>query len=153
MDRRTMAFLRELWHWREQEAIGSNRPPFFVLSHQTLVAAAVAAAHGHNPESLLPLRFSPRRRAGALGALAKAREIPESQWPHHRRRPRKSFGAAAKLRMEALKERRDRHAVRLELDPSLIASRATLIALAADWEQNQRELLPWQRELLQNGAP
>ncbi len=150
MDRRSMAFLRELWHWREQEAIGSNRPPFFVLSHQTLVAVAVASARGHDPQTLLPLRFSPRRRAGVMEALKRARELPESQWPHHRRRPRKSFGASAKIRMEALKERRDRHAARLELDPSLIASRATLIALAADWEQNHVQLLPWQRELLQS---
>ena len=32
----------------------------------------------------------------------------------------------------------------------MIASRATLGALARDWDKHQAELMSWQRELLQN---
>ena len=31
---RALAVLREIWRWREKEALASNRPPFFVLSHE-----------------------------------------------------------------------------------------------------------------------
>jgi hypothetical protein len=36
----------------------------------------------------------------------------------------------------------------LDLDPTLIASRATLLALAEDWNSHQGGLMDWQRDLL-----
>ena len=51
--------------------------------------------------------------------------------------------------MEELTRRRDRHAHELVIDPTLIASRATLVMLADDWEkQSAQLLLQWQRDLL-----
>ena len=41
-----------------------------------------------------------------------------------------------------------RIAQELGIDPTLIASRATLILLAQDWPRHQLELMEWQRELL-----
>jgi hypothetical protein len=38
-------------------------------------------------------------------------------------------------------------AAELALDPTLIASRATLLALAGDWNRHKSELMDWQREL------
>ena len=40
------------------------------------------------------------------------------------------------------------HASELGIDPTLIASHATLTLLAKDWATCHRELLPWQKELL-----
>src|SRR5262249_38758231 len=37
LGRPALAVLRELWQWRESEAITANRPPFFVMSHEALV--------------------------------------------------------------------------------------------------------------------
>ena len=37
-----LAVLRELWRWRETEAVAANRPPFFILAHEKLVAIADA---------------------------------------------------------------------------------------------------------------
>jgi ribonuclease D len=45
----SLAVLREIWHWREQEALAANRPPFFVLSHETLIEIA-AARHQKRPD-------------------------------------------------------------------------------------------------------
>ena len=42
----------------------------------------------------------------------------------------------------------DRHAAELDIDPTLIASRAMMVLLAKDWETHQRGLMQWQRELL-----
>ena len=53
LSRPALAVLRALWHWREEEAIAANRPPFFILSHDLLVdlaaAAAAVAAFATNP--------------------------------------------------------------------------------------------------------
>ena len=53
-----------------------------------------------------------------------------------------------KRRHHELQKRRDARAAELEIDPTLIASRATLSDLAHDWEKNQEQLMNWQRELL-----
>ena len=58
---------------------------------------------------------------------------------------------AERRRFAELEQRRNARAAELEIDPTLIASRATLLALAANWERAAAELMAWQRQLL--GAP
>jgi hypothetical protein len=50
--------------------------------------------------------------------------------------------------MQELEKKRDRRAAELDIDPTLIASRAMLVLLAKDWEMHQTGLMRWQRELL-----
>ena len=145
---RALAFLRELWHWRDREAVRANRPPFFVLTHDTLFDLAVAAASGEAPDRFIPRRYSPRRRARLLDALELARAIPETDWPAPRKHRGRRLTHGQKLQLERLRHRRDRAATRLGIDPTLIASRLTLVALAVDGDKASAELLPWQRELL-----
>ena len=52
-------------------------------------------------------------------------------------------------RYRELEKRRNAHAHKLGIDPTLIASRATLGALAHDWDRHAPELMNWQRELLE----
>jgi hypothetical protein len=47
-----------------------------------------------------------------------------------------------------LARRRDAHAHKLGIDPTLAASKATLGDLARDWDRHAPELMAWQRELL-----
>jgi hypothetical protein len=51
-------------------------------------------------------------------------------------------------RYRELEKRRDAHAHKLVIDPTLIAPRATLGDLARDWDKHAPELMNWQRELL-----
>jgi ribonuclease D len=148
LDRLGLAVLRELWHWRDQVALATNRPPYFILKHEALVALAAAAAHSRALEPLFPPRFPQRRREEALGAVQRALELPRSQWPQIHRPSSRQLTTAEKHRTEQLRQRRDRHAAELGIDPSLIASRATLVALARDWTRNSAGLMRWQRELL-----
>lgn len=148
LEPRALAVLRELWVWREQEAIGADRPPFFILPHDTLVAVARAAAAGQPWEDLLPPRMFPPRRAAVRAAVARALALPPAAWPA-RRRPQFHYQTeAARRRLAELRRLRDAAAARLGIDPALIASRSQLSALAEDWERHAPELMAWQRELL-----
>jgi ribonuclease D len=150
LDRRGMAVLRELWHWREHEAVGHNRPPFFVLAHDTLLALAMRSSQGANLDDLLPRRFSPQRRRTVTETIERALKLTEEQWPKPRRHHNGRFTLAQRRQLEAIQARRDRHATGLGIDPTLIASRATLNLLAQDWEKQAATMLPWQRQLLQD---
>jgi len=149
LERAPLAVLRELWHWREREAIAANRPPFFVLAHETMVAVAIAAA-GHKPlDSLMPPRMHPRRRENLLEAVRAAQALPPEKFPeiirHQSQRPTEEEFR----RFRDLERRRDRFAHELGIDPTIIASKATLGDLARNWEKYAPELMNWQRELLQ----
>jgi ribonuclease D len=55
---------------------------------------------------------------------------------------------AEQKRFVVMESLRNARAEALDLDPTLIASRATLLLLSRDWETYQSVLMPWQRELL-----
>jgi len=142
-----LAVLRELWFWREHEAVASNKPPYFIVPPDVLVSVAAAAATGRDPDLALPPYVTPRRRKGALKAVAAGLE--EKHPPGPLRTKGHRLNEAEKRRLHSLEDRRNARAARLGIDPTLIASRATLVALANNWEKHQQELLPWQKELLE----
>jgi ribonuclease D len=148
LDRRGLAVLRRLWHWRDDEALRASKPPYFVVSHELLIAAAAAASQAHPVEALLPRHLPAHRRDGLLRAVGEALALPPSEWPMVRRLLGRRLTAAQRHRCEDLRRRRDRQAKELGLDPSLIATRSTLIELAADWQAGQGMLMSWQRQLL-----
>ena len=139
------AVLRALWQWREKEAEKADRPPFHVLRNEELLKAAVKFASGSVPDYK---HFSFRRRQAFLDAAQAALRAPESEWPVSRRR----FGTRPTnetvQRAEELRRRRNKSAEELGLEPSFIAPRSTLEAIAADATRTAALLVPWQRELL-----
>jgi ribonuclease D len=95
--------------------------------------------------------FSLRRRQAFREAAQAALQAPESEWPVLRRR----FGTRPSHETvqlaEELRRRRNKSAEELGLEPSFIAPRSTLEAIAADGTRAAALLVPWQRELL--GVP
>lgn len=148
LGRPELAVLRELWRWREAEAVAANRPPFFILSHETLIMVAGAAVNAHPLDTLLPRYFSDRRRAGLKDAVTRGLAVPADEQPKPLRQINRRPSEVEKHRFNELEKRRDHHAHQLGIDPTLIASRATLAALAENWEAYEPELMNWQRELL-----
>lgn len=141
-----LAVLRELWHWREKEAVASNRPPFFILSPDAMVQIAETAASGRDVDPVIPRFLTPRRRKGVHEAVSGG--LAERHPPGPLRRKGQRLSEGEKRRLHSLEDRRNQRAQQLNIDPTLIASRAQLITLAHDWDASQQELLPWQRELL-----
>jgi ribonuclease D len=144
----SLAVLRAIWHWREQEALAANRPPFFVLSHETLIGIAIASVNHGQIEPLLPRHFSARRKDGLEEAIQNGLHLQPEKHPQPIRSQSRRQSEAERQRFLKLESRRNQSAAQLELDPTLIASRATLLALAADWDRHKEALMDWQRELL-----
>ncbi|HXJ57947.1 MAG TPA: HRDC domain-containing protein [Verrucomicrobiae bacterium] len=141
-----LAVLREIWHWRETEAITANRPPYFILPPEIMVKLAAGAVAGHHLQDLFPHYLTPRRRKGVAKAVATGLTVKPP--PSPLRRKGRRLNETEKRRLHEFERRRNRRAEELGIDPTLIASRATLVALGADWNAHQAELLPWQKELL-----
>ncbi|WP_040550142.1 ribonuclease D [Pedosphaera parvula] len=150
--RPALAVLREVWRWREAEAIVANRPPYFVLRHETLIDLSAAAASGHPVQPLLPQKFSDRRRATLSEAIKRGLSVPHEQQPEPLRHEARRLSEADRRRVEELQKRRDARATELGIDPTLIASRATLLDLAEDWDRHAPDLMNWQRELMTQAA-
>jgi ribonuclease D len=142
---RVAAVLRELWRWREKEAETADRPPFHILQNRELLNAAEGFVAGGSPDYK---HFSARRRRAFLEAADHALNLPENEWPILRRRSGTRPTAEVVRRIEDLRRRRDHAAKDLDLEPSFIAPRATLEAIAKDKSRASELLVSWQRQLL-----
>ena len=58
MGRRQLAFVRELWYWREDEARGANLPPFRIMGNHAILELAKWAA---NPKGTAGMPKLPRQ--------------------------------------------------------------------------------------------
>jgi len=148
LDPRGLAVLRELWKWREKEAVAANKPPFFVLNHDLLLRLAHEAEGIKNIEKILPPKMSSRRREAILHAITHGQTIPEQELPNKRINILYQPTLPEQKRFNALRQLRDKKAAELDFDPTLIASRGTLVLLSQDWEKYKTDLMAWQRELL-----
>ena len=153
LGRAALTILRDLWKWRESEAVAANKPPFFVLSHESLVEIAEAASLGRPIEPLVPRHLSERRRAGVMKAVAHALGIAPEHYPRILRSVSRQPSEGEKRRFIELQKGRDARAAELGIDPTLIASRAVLSDLAHDWDKHAGELMNWQRKLLSAAPP
>ncbi len=148
LERPALAVLRELWHWREAEAIAASRPPFFVLAHETMIALAAAVAERQPFEQLIPPRMHPRRRETLQAAVRAAQTVPPEQFPEKIRHVSQRPSEAEFRRFRELERVRNHQAHGLGLDPTLIAPKSVLGDLARDWDNYSADLMNWQRELL-----
>ncbi len=146
LEQRGLGVLREIWQWREREAVARNKPPYFIMPPETMVDLAEAAVSSSSVRDILPRHLSPHRREGVLKAIQAGLETKTP--PQIKRSMPYRQTEAEKRRMLELEHHRDERAERLGIDPTLIASRAMLVMLAKDWDAHQRELMNWQRKLL-----
>jgi ribonuclease D len=144
LSNRGNAVLRALWHWRDQEAQGVDRPAFHILQNEQLVNAADRFDKGQEVH-IQHLRGS--RKARFFEAAHRALEVPENEWPKFVSKPRPRSTPEWDVRFRAYKQKRDAVAADLRLDPALIAPKAILEKLAAEPE-SAAKLMPWQREAL-----
>jgi ribonuclease D len=143
LSRRGWALLRALWHWRDAEARAWDRPAFHVLSNENLLRLAEDASKGGKFQRP---RIPQPRLDRLETALETALALKEEEWPKVIRGVRVRSTKEQVDRFNQLREHRDKVAREIELDPSIVAPKAALEAVAADPAASI--LLPWQRSLL-----
>ena len=143
LSRRGWALLRALWHWRDSEARGWDRPPFHVLSNENLLRLADEASKGG---SFSRPRLPQSRMTRLEETLEEALALPEEQWPQVIKGVRLRASKQQVDRFNELREHRDKVAQQVDLDPSIVAPKAALEAVA--YAKEEVPLLPWQLELL-----
>ncbi len=153
LTRGQLAILRELWKWRENKAVERKRPPYFILSHELLIQMAIRTAGQSDKRSILTSLLGRCKHSSWKEEIYQAVEaaslLPQKDWPQRHVRKSPEMSPDMEQRLKVLTERRNRRAVELDLDPTLIASKALLSRLARDWDNNHSTLMNWQRELLQ----
>jgi ribonuclease D len=146
LERKALCFLRALWQWRDEEAERSDCPPFRVVPNPLLLHLAQRAAEGGNVRGARGLSGAQSERFRR--AIATAASLPADQWPLrriHRTGERLEFDPEVYNR---LREVRDSAARRLQLDPTVIATRGVLESLAMNRSGCDELLMSWQRELM-----
>jgi ribonuclease D len=143
---RATVILRELWLWRDEEARRADRPAFHILQNSDLVEASRRLDSGEH------VHFH-HLRGTRLENFEKAIEtglhLPEEKWPKFASKPRLRPTVEQQRLFSEFKVCRDKAAESLGIDPTLIASKAVIEALAEDPQTVLEALLPWQRALLE----
>ena len=141
-----MNYLRALWQWRDAEALRLDRPAFKVTGNVDLLNWAESLENGGDAD--LHARFPPPFHRRFHKAVRDAREAEHSTWPQRPQRFRYDRNPEAERRFEALKEKRDHLGRELDIDPSLIGSRASLEAICFQPDRVEELFLNWQRQVL-----
>lgn len=155
---RQLAFLKELWLWRQQQAEKANASAFRILRNEELLRWAIWADKQTKipgPGLLkLPKSWSDKKRQSFYDALQNAANQTSADWPNHltsdttKRPSQKTLDKVEQLRQICIKT-----AHQLGIDPPLLASRKALLAAVnahADSAEKLTRLgwMRWQIDLL-----
>jgi ribonuclease D len=152
----TLAILEELLQLRDRQSELLDRPPFKVLSADTLIEIAEIRPRSLHDLSLIKGMTSgqlQRHGAGILSAVERGIATPEARLPRFPRSGKKEVQELAKVRLKNLKLWRERYSRELGLDPGMLAPNWLLEAVADTQGAAKEELdaIPgmraWQKRL------
>ena len=146
LERFGLVCLQALWQWRDAEAKAWDRPSFMVTPNRQLLEWSADLASGQNVS--LPHHFRPERVNRFRAAVAAVESRPESDWPERLAVKRRKRDRDFERQVDAMIQARDQAAGKLDIEPSLIASRSILEGLVAGELNSDGALLSWQRDCL-----
>jgi ribonuclease D len=135
MEPRTLAVLEELLRFRDMRACSTDRPPFKVLSNETL--RALAEKKPRKVQELngipgLPPRSVERYGRDILKGVADGCAIPENLLPRFTRTERPERDALKEERLKKLKRWREAKSLALGIDAGFLVNNALLEILAKE---------------------
>jgi len=162
LTRRQLAYLRELWRWRDQHARSANLPAFRVLGNQEILGL-VRWAESHPG---VPLHQGPKLPRNIVGAqlttleeaIARVAGMDETEWPEPPKRDHEAPRNDCIEEIKSLRVECAQIAQELEIAASTLAPRAALEAIARSRPRTVDEimktggLLRWQAELVQGAV-
>lgn len=158
---RSLAVLRALHRWRDEQARALDRATFRIIANEALLALARLTPASRDaldrvPE--LPPSIARRHADALLATIAAALSLPEEEWPRVERTRGPRPDPEIEERVERLKVLRNERARELALDPGVLCPNGTLEAIARVAPQSGddlagiAELRKWQREVLGDAA-
>jgi len=143
MDERTLAVLDELLRLREEKAQQNDRPPFKVLSHDTL--AGLAQKKPRKRAELFDIPgLSPKLidRYGdeLLKSVSKGLNLPDTSLPSYPRTDRRKKDSHMKERCRRLKAWREVKASELGIDAGVVANNSLLETLSEAVPRDMNDL-------------
>jgi ribonuclease D len=162
LTRRQLAYLRELWRWRDEHARRGNLPPFKVFGNEQIMDL-LRWAESHPGVPLhqgpkLPRNIGGSRLRTLEEAITRAAAMPQAQWPERIIVDRAAPSTDCQEQINALRADCARIAKELEIAASTLAPRAALEAIARsrpgtlDQIMKSGGLLRWQAELIQGAV-
>jgi ribonuclease D len=153
---RQLAALKALWDFRETQAQARDVPGYKILPSEIMLRFADETPREGEPEHMprLPSRLEPEIREGFLQAFLNAIHGDPKQWPKPVPLQRKPVKSPHPDLLADLRKVRDGIAAGLHLDPSLLAPRAVLLAVALTGLYSPEEVreaakwMRWQENLL-----
>jgi ribonuclease D len=149
-----LSVLHAVWHWREAQAQRLDTPPFKVCSNAVLLKLADAAENGESEAAILSSVHLGKRHERLASSLTAAVRSGLARDPKTLpRRPGRNPNHIALTQPEIelqdrIRSDRDRLALKLEIEPTLIANRSQLAQVAREPDKIGDILLPWQADLL-----
>lgn len=143
---RGLAALRELWMWRDREAAEIDRPSFMVCSNNDLLRWSLALQEFRIAHPLHS--FHSHRASRFRKAVERFQLLDEDEYPRQPKRERHETDPQFDAKLEHWSSIRNAVAEDLNLEQSIIASRAQLESIANNEEHGFAKLMQWQRNLL-----
>ncbi len=143
---RGLAALRALWTWRDKEAALMDKPSFMVCSNNDLLRWSLALQEFR---TVSPLHsFHNHRAARFRKTIEHFQLLDEEDYPVQPKKERHEQASDFDTKLAHWSAIRDVLAQELNLESSLIASRAQLESISNHEEEGLSHLMNWQRNLL-----
>lgn len=153
-----LVFVRALWQWRDAEARETDRPPFYIMKNEEMIA--LAGWRALHPQASLRQgppwlqRVTGARRARLDRAIRSADHTPEAAWPLPL--PRRAWATERpdQAKLDRLLAACKTLAEELRIEPSFLASRGALTAVIQHQPQSVEAvmdvsgLMHWQAALM-----
>jgi ribonuclease D len=133
LDPRSLAVLEALLKFREAQAQKADIPPFKVIGNEPLIELAIKkplSLEEMETGKALGWKQIERYGTGLFRGIDLAMAIPEKDLPVYPRQARPELPSAARNRVKALKDWRDRRAKELQMEPGILMNNVLINALA-----------------------
>lgn len=150
-DRRSLAVARALYQWRDGLARAADRPPFKIIGNDVIVEVAKTkpqSADDLPPPKVLSQYHRNRYGRDIVRLVREAMALPEEALPERLESRPWTRDKELDARVNKMKSVRDKIAKELKIDPSVLAPRHILTAIAQNRSLDVPAMREWQKKVL-----
>ncbi len=147
LESKGLAILRAIWQWRDGMASERDSPPFRIMNNQQMLDMTDEIERTDRVS--IPPRWRGKWRETLLAAVDQVRHSDPATWPQRPKKKGLRTSEGDRARIEQLCKARDQKAATLDIESSLLGSRAVLEDIILQPEsETAAKLMGWQRTVL-----